>query len=392
MEKLKILVINNLYPPQVIGGYERAIADYARRLSDRGHQVLVLTTDTPELPTAYKDIDVNPIVVNRCLSLRGAWTKEGTRSLSWEEIQVVIQKNRENLAQELPSFQPDICLAGNMDFLGVEIVTQVLEFGVPVAHYVMNPEPGYVAEVAPKHSLYQYITVSNKIRDILEKDGYPVENAVTIYPGADADIFYHPELPPQDKLRIVYASLVMLYKGIDILIEALYLLHANGIEFSATIAGGSLTPDLIDILKMFIEREGFQDAVTFTGVLSQAELKQLYRTHNVWILPSRFQEPFSIGLIEAMLSGLTIIASNMGGSPEAIEHGESGLIFASEDPLDLVDNLCYLPLHPEQWEAIARQGQQRALSKFTRTITMDQLESVLYQLILDQKICSGKSN
>ena len=54
MEKLKILVVNNLYPPQVVGGYERAIADYARLLQERGHQVLVITSNTEHLPTGYK--------------------------------------------------------------------------------------------------------------------------------------------------------------------------------------------------------------------------------------------------------------------------------------------------------------------------------------------------
>lgn len=44
MEKVRILLLSNLYPPQSIGGYERAIADYARLLHKRGHEVLVLTS------------------------------------------------------------------------------------------------------------------------------------------------------------------------------------------------------------------------------------------------------------------------------------------------------------------------------------------------------------
>ncbi len=384
MEKLKILVINNVYPPQVIGGYERAIADYARRLHERGHSILVLTTNTPDLPTAYIDTDPEPFPIRRCLSLCGAWTNQGPKPFTFNEVAAIILKNRENIAPELLSFQPDVCLAGNMDFLSIQILEQVLASGVPIAHYVMNPYPGYQPEFAPRTSWYRYISVSDFIRNALQEYGCPVKTALTIYPGADVDIFYQAELPPRDQLRIAYASLVMYHKGVDILLEALYLLYTSGIEFTATIAGSSLTPEFVQKLHEFVESEGLQDVITFTGLLSQQELKQLYRTHNVWILASRFHEPFSIGLIEAMVAGLTIIASNMGGSPEAIEDGESGLIFASENPLDLADQLSYLALHPERWEVIARQGQQRALSKFTRTRTIEQLESVLFELALQK--------
>ncbi len=382
LEKLKILVINNLYPPQVIGGYERAIADYARLLHHRGHKVFVLTSDTQGLPTSDKNTEPEPIIVRRCLSLWGTWTDQGTQRLPFEQGASIILQNRWTLAQELYSIQPDVCLAGNMDLLGIELLEQILAAGIPVAHYVMNSRPGYPPEFAPRSSLYRYITVSNWIRQGLQEQCYPVETTQTIYPGAEVEEFYQSELPSRDQLHIVYASLVMHYKGADVLVEALSLLHAAGVKFTATIAGGSLTPEFVRALHKFIESEGMQEQVQFTGVLSRQELKQLYRTHNVWVLPSRFQEPFSIGLIEAMVAGLTIIASNTGGSPEAVEHGETGFIFESENPLELADILSSLPSRPAEWEAIARQGQQRALSKFSRTSTMEQLESVLVELAL----------
>jgi glycosyltransferase involved in cell wall biosynthesis len=69
------------------------------------------------------------------------------------------------------------------------------------------------------------------------------------------------------------------------------------------------------------------------------------------------------------------------GSPEAVEHSETGLIFESENPLDLADNLSSLRMNPDEWEAITRRGQQRALSELSRTRTMEQLESVLYEMV-----------
>ncbi|MCC5621358.1 glycosyltransferase, partial [Nostoc sp. CHAB 5715] len=268
MDKLRILIITNLYPPQVIGGYERAIADYARLLHHRGHTVFVLTSNAEEYTTNY--INKEPeFVVHRSLHLCGEWTKEGTQWFSLEEVASRTFQNRQIVAEDLQVFQPDICLAGNIDFLGLELLEKMLADGIPIAHYVMNATPGYVPMLAPKSQLHQYITCSNWIQDSLKEHGYPVNTTQTIYPGAAVEEFYQAELPPRDRLRIAYASLVMPYKGADILIEALSLLHAGGIEFSATIAGGTLKPEFVQALQEFVESEGMQDKVKFPGALSR---------------------------------------------------------------------------------------------------------------------------
>ncbi|MEA5549896.1 glycosyltransferase family 4 protein [Anabaena cylindrica UHCC 0172] len=380
MDKLKILIISNLYPPQVIGGYERQIADFARILNSRGHEVLVLTSNTEDYTSNSTYNNPEP-EIKRCFHLCGAWTKQGPQEFAFEQVAVRTLINREILASELQTFQPDICLAGNIDFFRVELLEKILADDIPIVHFLMNSAPGYIAELAPKSRLYQFVTCSNWIREGLKQQGYPAQTAQTIYLGAPVEEFYQAELPPRDKLHIVYASLLMPYKGADVLIEALTLLQVEGMEFTATFAGGTLIPEFVDELKEFVKSEGLEEQVKFTGVLSRQELKQLYRTQNVLVLPSRFQEPFSISLIEAMSAGLTIIASNTGGSPEAVEHGKSGLIFESENPLDLADNLYYLVNHPNEWEMMTKNGQQRALSKFSLKHTVDQLEEALFKQV-----------
>jgi glycogen synthase len=384
LEKLKILVVNNLYPPQVVGGYERAISDYAKLLQNRGHQVLVLTSNTENLPTGYKKADSDPQTIRRCLSLWGTWTEKGPQPFYPAHVAAIAVRNYQVLEEVLRSFQADVCLIGNADFLGSPIVEQILAAGIPIAHYVMNSQPGYSCDLAPQSSLYRYITVSDWIRENLKNQGYPTETAQTIYPGAEVEEFYQAELPSCDRLRIVYASLVMHYKGPDVLIEALYLLHNAEIDFTATIAGGSLTPSFVQALQEFVESEGLQDKIHFVGLLSQQELKQLYKTHNIWVLPSRFEEPFSIGLIEAMVAGMTIVTSNTGGSPEGVKHGETGLVFESENPMDLADRLSYLLMNPAEWQEMAQKGQERALSELSRTRTIERLETVLYELAVEK--------
>ena len=379
MNKLKILVLTNLYPPQVIGGYERAIADCARLLYRRGHTVLVLTSKIPGHSPNYLEDDAEPMV-QRCLSLSGVWTNKGTERFPLEQAALITLENREILAQKLQSFQPHVCLVGNIDFLGLELLEKILADGIPIAHYVMNSAPGYPSGLAPKTSIHQYITCSHWIQHHLQQQGYPVKTAQTIYPGAAVEEFYQPELPARDQLRIAYASLVMPYKGADVLIEALSLLHAAGVRFTATIAGSTLMPEFVQALQEFVESEGMQDKIQFPGVLSRQELKQLYQTHNVLVFPSRFQEPFGISQIEAMAAGLTLVTSGTGGAGEIVEHGETGLIFESENPLALADILSSLPAHPDEWEMITRQGQKHAIEQFSQTKAVEELEAVLWRL------------
>jgi glycogen synthase len=376
LNKLRILIITNLYPPQVIGGYERAIADCARLLHSRGHEVLVLTSNTDEYTASCASVLVEP-TVNRCFHLCGAWTNEGTHWFALEKVAARTHLNRKTLAAELQVFKPDICLAGNIDFLGVELLEKLLADGIPVVHYVMNSMPGYACEFTPKSLMHKYITCSDWNTNALRQQGYLTETTETVYPGAAVEEFYQPQLPPNDKLRIAYASLVMPYKGADVLIEALSLLHAEDIDFSATIAGGTLVPEFVEALQEFVESEGMQDQVKFSGVLSRQELKEMYQTHNVLVFPSRFQEPFGISQIEAMAAGLTLVTSGTGGAGEIVEHNISGLKFESENVFDLADVLSSLANNLTEWKQITLAGQQRAMSYFSQTRAIKQLESIL---------------
>ncbi len=378
---MKILVLTNLYPPQVVGGYERSIADFARLLQHRGHQVLVLTTDTPEYAGNHVSRYPDP-PVERSLSLCGRWDGQtGPYWLPMEQVTPLNQQNLQVLNQHLQTFQPDVCLAGNMTFLLVDLLEQVLAAGVPIAHYIMNKVADYPSELAPRTPLYRYITCSDWVRQQLLQVGYPAETAITIYPGAVVEEFYQPELPAHDFLRIAYASLVMHYKGADVLVEALCLLHAAGIEFTATIAGGTLAPKYVEVLQDLVTSEGMQDGVQFPGALSRQGLIELYKTHNVLVFPSRFEEPFGISQIEAMAAGLTLITSGTGGAKEIVEHAQDGLLFESENPLDLADMLSSLVAYPTEWDAITRKGQQKAMTRFSQAKAVEKLEATFRDLI-----------
>ncbi|MBW4470906.1 MAG: glycosyltransferase family 4 protein [Stenomitos rutilans HA7619-LM2] len=380
VKPLKILVLTNLYPPQVIGGYERAIADFASLLKQRGHHVVVLTSDAPEIATNCPEPAFNPIVY-RHLMLGGTWGEQGAEWLPTDRLASIQARNLKAVQQIVQQFQPDLCLAGNITFFGIAVLRSFLTNDIPVAHYVMNAHPGYVVEESPSDRLHRYITCSDWVRQHMHQLGYPVGTAQVVYPGAAVEQFYQATLPPRDCLRIAYASLVMPYKGADTLVEALCLLHASGVKFTATIAGGTFLPEFVQALQQLIETEGMQAFVHLPGVLSRQALSQLYKDCNILAFPSRFEEPFGISQIEAMAAGLTLVTSGTGGASEIVEHGQDGLIFEAENPFDLAECLSSLSAQPELWQRLSQAGQKKAMSQFSQTQAVEQLESVLSALV-----------
>lgn len=374
------MVLTNLYPPQVVGGYERAIADFASLLKQRGHDVIVLTSDLPEMATNCPEPDFAPSVY-RQLRLRGTWSDQGANLFPLDQLASIDANNLNVVHQMVQNFQPDICLAGNITFFEITVLHPFLSAGIPIAHYVMNAHPGYVPEEAPRDQRHRYITCSDWVRRSMHQLGYPVETAQVVYPGAAVEQFYQATPPPRDYLRIAYASLVMPYKGADTLVEALALLHGAGVKFTATIAGGTLMPEFVQALQTFVETEGMQDCVQFPGVLARQALSQLYKECNVLAFPSLFEEPFGISQVEAMAAGLTLVTSGTGGAAEIVRHGRDGLIFESENPLDLADCLSSLPAQPERWQALSQAGQQKAMTQFSQTKAVEQLEAILYELV-----------
>jgi glycogen synthase len=93
LRKIKILIITNLYPPQLIGGYERSMADYARLLHQKEHIVHVLTSNTEAYTTPYTETIVEPII-NRTLKLCGEWTQQDPICYSFDRIQEALHYNQ----------------------------------------------------------------------------------------------------------------------------------------------------------------------------------------------------------------------------------------------------------------------------------------------------------
>ena len=196
--------------------------------------------------------------------------------------------------------------------------------------------------IHPPSDLYRLAAASRWVRDVILREGHPLGRISVVYPGALVKEFKMHILPAQDKLRVAYASVVLPYKGPQILIEALSSLHERGVDFRCSLAGSITDERFVDELRKVVADAGMTDKVEFLGFLPRKRLKGFFARHNVLAFPSVFQEPFGISQVEAMAAGLTVVSSGTGGAKEIIEHGKSGLIFESENSESLASECCGL--------------------------------------------------
>ena len=150
------------------------------------------------------------------------------------------------------------------------------------------------------------------------------------------------------------ASNLEYWKGVDVLIEAAVAMRAP--VRLEVFGGGSLAGEL--------ERQANDAGVKarFHGFVPDARAR--LRELDVLVQPSR-ADNFPLAVLEAMAAGIAVVATRVGGVPELVVDGETGLIVEPEDPAALADALDSLAADPARRRELGRRGRARALDEFT---------------------------
>jgi len=156
------------------------------------------------------------------------------------------------------------------------------------------------------------------------------------------------EAPQNGRWRFLQACRLIPKKGLTTCIRAFAVFHRDNPHSELLIAGkGPLQPSLESLAAQL----GVSGHVHFTGFLSQSDLLKLYHSCHIFLHPSEMpadenQEGIPNSILEAMATGMPVLATRHGGIPEAVEDGRCGLLVAERD-----------------YEALARQ-----MIKITQTV------------------------
>lgn len=181
---------------------------------------------------------------------------------------------------------------------------------------------------------------------------------------------YDPDFAQQGN-RIVFVGRVTGEKKIDVLLRAFAALPGD-LDATLEIVGGG---DLFLQLKTLSRTLGLEDRVTFTGYVSDDELKASLRRARVFAMPS-IAELQSIATMEAMATGLPIVAANAMALPHLVHDGENGFLFEPNNVDDLRDKLeRVLRMKPTELEAMKRSS-LRFIRGHDITRTLDTFEAL----------------
>jgi glycosyltransferase involved in cell wall biosynthesis len=200
------------------------------------------------------------------------------------------------------------------------------------------------------------VCVSDDGRAAAHEEGWSSRRTVTIHNGIDLARFA-PRGPVAGGPVIVVARLRP-EKAIDRLIDAVALIRRVDPGFRLEIAGDG---ELDSALREQVERLGLGEAVAFLGDVRDVP-ERLARA-SALVLPSH-TEGISLTLLEAMATGLPVVATRVGGNPEVVVDGETGLLVPPADPPALAEALLRLRRDPELGRAMGARGRERVEQRF----------------------------
>lgn len=220
----------------------------------------------------------------------------------------------------------------------------------------------------------------SKIR--INRTGIPLES----FP------FHQRSVPDQNEWKFVQASRLIEKKGIDDSLRAFAAFRAVHTSSSFTIVGeGPLRLEL----ERLAESLGISAAVTFAGFLGQSELRAIYENSDVFVHPSRTterqdQEGVPNSMLEAMATGLPVVATKHGGIPEAVADSHSGFLSPERDWEALRDSMQKLSSDPERTLAMGRNASDSVREKFEQKRAIKALEGFYEELLASHRASASR--
>jgi glycosyltransferase involved in cell wall biosynthesis len=191
-----------------------------------------------------------------------------------------------------------------------------------------------------------------------------------IYNGVETDVFT-PERHESRTIRLLCVGRLIERKGQHHLLRSfaqLRVRHTQALQLTLVGTGDS-EPEL----RQLAQALGLADAVYFQGFVPRAEMPEVYRHADIFVLPSQ-SEGMSIALLEAMSAGLPVVVTDTGGTDELVTPGENGLVVQWADVDGLTATLSQIIGDPALRERMGAQCRARACDLSWGAITRQYVE------------------
>ena len=233
---------------------------------------------------------------------------------------------------------------------------------------LLNSQSRYHDVIA--NSLTKIITVSNYIKGRVSTV-FPVDKIETVHNGINLKNFSRKEISCVNRRQVGFADndFVMVYsgrinkdKGVSELIDAMLLLKDKP-NIKLMIIGGSFFDNVknddeyISTLKN--QAKTIADRINFTGFIPYNQVPNYMQIADIAVLPSMWDEPFGLTIVEALAAGLPLITTRSGGIPEICE-GVATIIERKDIVYHLTNAILDLYAHPKKREEMSAASIMRA--------------------------------
>ncbi|MFD6163559.1 glycosyltransferase family 4 protein [Oerskovia sp. NPDC060287] len=246
--------------------------------------------------------------------------------------------------QDQASWAPSFVLAHNAPQL-VPLVDPSRHLPVLYAHNQLLRTYGHRELARTLGSVHRIVCVSSFLADetvsLLPR---PLrDRVVVVHNGVDAPGSPSAEPRPRgEHLHVVFVGRTIPDKGADVLVDAVRELARDDVKLTVVGSAGFDAAAPLTLHEKDLRRRasGSASPVTFTGFLPRGRVREILRTADVVVVPSRWAEPFALTALEGMAAGAAVVASDIGGVPEAV--GSGGVLVPPDDVRALAQALAAL--------------------------------------------------
>ncbi|WP_119169282.1 glycosyltransferase family 4 protein [Algihabitans albus] len=355
---MRVLLISNLFPPEVLGGAEIMVEALAEGLLELDCEVTVaaLAADGAwrlERPSGLSAefVSGHPLGNDLLTTRRVRW-----RRAAWYLLGEVNLLARRRLGELMDKLQPDVVHTSNLTGFGPQAMAAAAARGLPLVHTIQDyglvclrgtmfrggrPCSGQCGDCrvgttlrrAGSQTAHSVVGLSQHVLEQHLENGYfqNSEEQAIVRTWHLEGVPQHLPLPSEgaprqrpDPVTFGYIGRLHPTKGIDRLIEAMRRLDADSARL---VIGGTGNADLEADLKQ-------QAAGLPVEFLGWVDAKSFYPMIDALVVPSIWHEPLGMVAREAHWWGRPVLAARRGGLAEIVRHGTDGLLFDPDDPAE----------------------------------------------------------
>lgn len=338
---MKILVLAWEFPPRIVGGISRHVAELYPELVNLGHEIHLLTVEFGQAPR-YEEVE--GIRVHRVHVAESHnffhWIANMNESMGRHGGKLLLEDGPFDIIHAHDWLVGDAVIALKRIFKVPLVATiHATEYGRhngiynDTHRYIHGKETNLVAEA------WRVIVCTNYMRLEVERALHSpwdkidvVYNGISVEkrePSPEFEYWQFRRRFATDKEKIVYYVGRMTYeKGVNLLLSAApkVIWEMGGDAKFVIIGGGNLDP-----LKHQAWNLGIWDKCYFTGFMPEDDLNQFRLVADCAVFPSLY-EPFGIVALESFAARVPVVVSDTGGLPEVVRHGKTGVVTRAGNP------------------------------------------------------------